>query len=323
MPGPYTGGVIAEIYTASAAFFLEGILFAVAAGILFAYLVVPSTEQLTAPPPKSATTAGPSAVPNNANGSRGSNGSNGSDGSNGSHSRNGGGGGGSGGGGSGGMCSWASRLCWRDASGSGSGSGGGQPLCTCGFSREAYLTAPVLVVLSFARATRELLLPLKAVELGASSSTVGAVTAASFAVDTALVPVAGFVMDRYGRKYAGTPALAFSAFGFVLLALADTLGTAVGASVLLGLGMGMSNGWIQTVGADLAPDGARPQFLGMWNLIMGLGTAVGPLVTGAVAQWRNMEVATLLAALITAAGAAWYVALGAETLPSSHAAALI
>lgn len=63
-------------------------------------------------------------------------------------------------------------------------------------------------------------------------------TAISFAVDTALVPLAGYVMDRYGRKYAGVPALVLSALGLVVLALAGTSDACVLAAVALGLGNG-------------------------------------------------------------------------------------
>lgn len=83
----------------------------------------------------------------------------------------------------------------------------------------------------------------------------------------------------------------------------------------------MSNGWIQTVGADLAPEGYRPQFLGMWNLLVGVGTAIGPLTCGAMAQWRDVETASVAAACATGVGAAWYVFVGVETLvvqPTEH-----
>ena len=86
------------------------------------------------------------------------------------------------------------------------------------------------------------------------------------------------------------------------------------AALALGVGNGLSNGWIQTVGADLAPKGSRPQFLGIWNLLMGVGTAIGPLTCGAIAQWKDVDNASLFAAAISGAGAAWYVAFGAETL---------
>ena len=66
--------------------------------------------------------------------------------------------------------------------------------------------------------------------------------------------------------------------------MSKSTGMVLISALVLGLGNGMSNGWIQTVGADLAPEGFRPQFLGTWNLLMGIGTAVGPL---AAVRLRN------------------------------------
>ena len=188
-----------------------------------------------------------------------------------------------------------------------------------GFPHAAVMLAPVLVILTFVRAARELLLPLVAAELGAGAAEIGGYTAASFAVDTALVPAAGYVMDKWGRRLAGAPSLALSALGMTLLALASSRMLVLLAALALGLGNGMSNGWIQTVGADLAPEGFRPQFLGMWNLLMGVGTAVGPTAVGAIAQLASLEIASLFVGMVSLAGAAWYVWAADETLISAKA----
>ena len=51
-----------------------------------------------------------------------------------------------------------------------------------------------------------------------------------------------------------------------------------------------------------------------WNLLMGVGTAIGPLTCGAVMQWRGVDAASIAAAIAAAFGGAWYLAFGAETL---------
>ena len=85
------------------------------------------------------------------------------------------------------------------------------------FPRRAMLIAPVLVALSFVRAARELLLPLKSDLLGLDLGQIGYMMAASFGVDTACVPLAGYIMDTHGRRVAGAAALLISAVGFALL----------------------------------------------------------------------------------------------------------
>ena len=102
--------------------------------------------------------------------------------------------------------------------------------------------------------------------------------------------------------------------GLLVLSFASTPFACLVAAVALGLGNGMSNGWIQTVGADLAPPGHRPQFLGMWNLLMGVGSTIGPLWCGLFVQWRSIDTAAWASAIATAVGATWYALLGAETL---------
>lgn len=263
--GPAVGGVIAETFSTSAAFWLEGLLFACAAMAISHFLQLRDgeLEQGTTPAPTSVSTKAP------------------------------------------GETSGAAQAAASDTR---------RANFVLSATRDAVLTAPVPIFLAFVRATRELLLPLKAAQLGATSSRVGTIMAVSFAVDTALVPVAGFAMDRLGRKYAAVPALAISSIGMAAVSFCSSTSQLLAAGVVLGLGNGMSNGWIQTVGADLAPPGARAQFLGMWNLGMGVGTTAGPLVIGAIAQWQDVAVASFAAALVSAAGALWYTLLGVETL---------
>ena len=50
------------------------------------------------------------------------------------------------------------------------------------------------------------------------------------------------------------------------------------------MGNGLSNGWVQTVGADIAPRDTRAEFLGIWNFLHGSGLMVGPLLVGSVSQ---------------------------------------
>jgi len=183
-----------------------------------------------------------------------------------------------------------------------------------GFPPRAIAHSPVLLALTFVRAARELLLPLQAAQIGVGVAEIGAYTAASFAMDTVLVPAAGFVMDKFGRRSAGVPSLALTAAGLLVLAFANNRLFVIVSALLLGIGNGMSNGWIQTVGADLAPKGFRPQFLGVWNLLMGVGTAAGPMFVGAVAEWFSLSLGSIAAAAVAIFGALWYAFVAEETL---------
>ena len=156
-------------------------------------------------------------------------------------------------------------------------------------------SAPVGFSFAFARAARQLLIPVCADRLCLSASAVGGVVAVSFACDSLCFPLAGLIMDRCGRKWAGVPSLAIMSAGFALLALSVATGESsvhgsrtasysvnsasstsegsgsngsstdeeigsvtilVLASSILGVGNALSAGILMTVAADAAPPDA-------------------------------------------------------------------
>lgn len=173
---------------------------------------------------------------------------------------------------------------------------------------------PVSMAIAMVRSVREMLLPLIAADLGMSSDTTGYVIAASFAFDMALVPLTGYIMDKYGRKRAGLPSLVLQAAGFVCLAFARSLWSLVGAALLLGAGNGLSNGWVQVVGADIAPAGHSASFLGYWAAVLNLGLTLGPAMAGTLSHYTSNAVSSALIGLVSLLAALWYLAIGEETL---------
>ena len=92
---------------------------------------------------------------------------------------------------------------------------------------------------------------------------------------------AGWLMDRFGRKRTMVP-------GFTGVAVSMS-GLAITAFLHLGLPwfiaiylvsmafQALTGGSIQTVGADVAPEGARGKFLGLWRFTGQGGTAISPI----------------------------------------------
>ena len=62
----------------------------------------------------------------------------------------------------------------------------------------------------------------------------------------------------------------------------------------MGIGNGFGSGAMLTLGADLAPEEERGEFLGVWRLIGDVGSTGGPLVVGAVADIFILPVAALV-----------------------------
>ena len=135
------------------------------------------------------------------------------------------------------------------------------------------------------RAGRTVIIPLFAADaLGLAVDQIGLIISLSVAVDFSLFMVAGWLMDRYGRKFAIVPCFGIQALGMALVPFAASFGGLLFAATLIGIGNGLGSGSMMTLGSDLSPDGSRGEFLGVWRLIGDLGHTGAPLVVGVVAD---------------------------------------
>jgi MFS family permease len=134
------------------------------------------------------------------------------------------------------------------------------------------------------RQGRQLLIPLiGAQQLGLNAAEIGTVLTVAALLAMARFMPAGFIMDRFGRKFTSVPSFAIMAMGIGLVPFAEGFAMLMGASVLIGLGNGLGSGSMMTLGADLAPPEATGEFLGIWRLIGDIGMVTGPLMVGAIA----------------------------------------
>lgn len=180
--------------------------------------------------------------------------------------------------------------------------------------RRDFATAgAVAIVLQFIRAARELLIPVWADDLGLKNDQIGYVTSASYAVDSTMFPIVGWVMDRFGRKYVGVPALIVMGAGLALLPFANGLTSLMAAAVLAGLGNGLSSGFVLTLGSDLAPLDDPGEFLGVWRFISDVGGAAGPPFIGVIAQIFALSSATWITGGFAGIGAIALIFLVPET----------
>ncbi len=135
------------------------------------------------------------------------------------------------------------------------------------------------------RAGRTVIIPLFAADvLGLAVDQIGLIVSLSVAVDFSLFLVAGWLMDRFGRKFAIVPCFGIQALGMALVPFATDFASLLFAATLIGVGNGLGAGSMMTLGADLSPARSRGEFLGLWRLIGDLGQTGGPLVVGLVAD---------------------------------------
>ena len=172
------------------------------------------------------------------------------------------------------------------------------------------------------RSGRRIVLPLfGSAVLGLDVQAIGWVLSIAAAFDVALFPVAGVVMDRWGRKAAIVPSFVIQALGMALVPLSGGVVGLALAGAVIGLGNGIGSGTMMTIASDLAPRDTVGEFLGVWRLIGDAGGMGGPVAVGAIADALTLETATLVIALIGLGAAATFAFGVPETLGRAPAPA--
>ena len=150
---------------------------------------------------------------------------------------------------------------------------------------KVFTTAGVAIFfLSILRSGRQLLIPLWGESLGLDASDIGLIMGTASAIDMTMFPVAGYLMDNWGRRYAGIACLTLLALGISLVSFTTDFTTLVMAAMVVGFGNGLGSGINMTLGADFAPANERGEFLGVWRLMGDSGSFAGPMFMGYVAN---------------------------------------
>jgi len=172
--------------------------------------------------------------------------------------------------------------------------------------RSVFATLGVGVMLvSAIRAVRQVALPLWGQELGLSAAAISLIFGISGAVDMLLFYPAGKVMDRFGRMWVAIPSMAVLGVSLILLPLVGDASWLMAIGVVMGIGNGMSSGLVMTLGADLAPPGQRPVFLGIWRVFSDGGNGAGPFVIAGVTAVATLGAGIFAMGVVGILGGAW------------------
>ena len=92
-----------------------------------------------------------------------------------------------------------------------------------------------------------------------------------------MFPVAGILMDKFGRKSTAIPSLILLGISLSLIPISTTYLLLTMVGIIAGIGNGISSGLILTLGSDLSPKNRPGEFLGIWRFISDSGGLIAPL----------------------------------------------
>jgi MFS family permease len=139
-----------------------------------------------------------------------------------------------------------------------------------------------ILLLSALRASRQVVIPLWADNLGMDATQASLIYGLSGAIDMLVFYPAGKLMDRKGRTWVALPSTLIMGTALMLIPLSTGFVGLLLAALLIGFGNGISSGLIMTLGADFSPDRGRGQFLGLWRFIADAGATGGPVLLSGV-----------------------------------------
>ena len=175
--------------------------------------------------------------------------------------------------------------------------------------RRIFATVGIGVLcVSAVRSARSVVIPLWADHLGLDAATASVIFGLASAVDLLVFYPAGKFMDTRGRRSVAIPSMTIMGLALVLVPFTGGATSLLLASLMLGIGNGISSGLIMVLGADHAPVAGRAQFLGFWRLIADIGTSAGPALLSAATAFAGSLAAGVWATSLTGFGAAFLLA---------------
>ena len=152
-------------------------------------------------------------------------------------------------------------------------------------------------IISGARAIRMIGLPLLAVSLGIDAATSSFIFGITGFIDFALFYLSGIIMDKYGKFWSSVPTLVMLGTAYLFSFMVTDLFSFWMLASVTALANALSAGINMVLGADLAPDGSRSEFLASFRLLTSGGSAVAPALISVLTALISLPAALAITGL--------------------------
>lgn len=133
-------------------------------------------------------------------------------------------------------------------------------------------------IISAGRTIRLIGLPLLAIQLGIDAATASLIFGVTGAIDFALFYISGLIMNRWGKFWSSVPTLFALGFSYLFAFMVTDLATFWVLAAVTALANAASAGINMVLGADMAPAGARSEFLAAFRMLTSGGVVLAPLM---------------------------------------------
>jgi MFS family permease len=158
-------------------------------------------------------------------------------------------------------------------------------------------------IISAGRTIRMIGLPLLAIQLEIDAATASLIFGVTGFIDFALFYASGLIMNRWGKFWSSVPTLVALGISYLFAFLVTDLSTFWVLAAVTALANAASAGINMVLGADLAPDGARSEFLAAFRMMTSGGVVLAPLMITSLTALIALPAALAITGLMNFYGA--------------------
>ncbi len=158
-------------------------------------------------------------------------------------------------------------------------------------------------IISAGRTIRMIGLPLLAIQLGIDPATASLIFGVTGIIDFALFYASGLIMSRWGKFWSSVPTLLALGISYLFAFMVTDLSSFWILAAVTALASAASAGINMVLGADLAPDGARSEFLAAFRIMTSGGVVLAPLMITTLTALIALPAALAITGLLNFYGA--------------------